>query len=75
VAVAGPGREPVGRVGVPPGPRDAGTSSAQPVVQAFPLRAKPVGDGLDPVHEPLKPITVDAPGARLAFHDRLAALT
>src|SRR5690348_12144761 len=44
-------------------------------VQATPFSEKLAGLPLVPVHEPLKPIDVDAPVPRLPFHDMLVAVT
>jgi hypothetical protein len=43
--------------------------------QVWPLMLNEVGAGLLPLHDPLKPMLVDAPVARLPFHGMLRAVT
>ena len=44
-------------------------------MQFTPLMLKELGAGLLPLHEPLKPMLVEAPVARLPLYDMFVAVT
>ena len=52
-----------------------GVVGVVPPLQATPLSVNEVGFGLLPLHDPLKPMLVAAPVARLPFHDSFCAVT